>query len=203
MKITKEWLKEKSACMGGFKWFTEQDESDSVKVLEKLKLEQEWSWFNWLASRLMTHPQRVEWSIFCAEQVIDIFEKKFPKDDRPRKAIEAAKDWLKNPTEKNRKAAAAYASAYTAAHAAATSAAAYAADAADAAATYAAYTAHVDDAADSDNDGDAAATYASAAAYAADAADANANAAARLKMRKICSQKAMEILSRKEIEVVK
>lgn len=37
--------------------------------------------------------------------MIDIFEKGHPNDDRPRKAIEAAKEWLKNPTEENRKAA--------------------------------------------------------------------------------------------------
>ena len=71
-------------------------------------------------------------AIYAAELVIDIFEKEVPKDKRPRKAIEAAKKWLKSPTEKNRAAA------YTAAYAAA-NAAAYAANAANA--TYAAYAA--------------------------------------------------------------
>ena len=36
-----------------------------------------------------------------AEEVLFIFEKKYPKDDRPRKAIEAAVNWLENPTEEN------------------------------------------------------------------------------------------------------
>ena len=36
----------------------------------------------------------VELAIFSAELVIDIFEKKYPGDDRPRKAIEAAKAYL-------------------------------------------------------------------------------------------------------------
>ena len=44
-------------------------------------------------------------AVYAAEQVIDIFEKKYPDDQRPRKAIEAAKEWLKNPTPENRAAA--------------------------------------------------------------------------------------------------
>jgi hypothetical protein len=45
-------------------------------------------------------------AIYAAELVIDIYEKQYPNDDRPRKAIEAAKAWTKHPTEKNVKAAA-------------------------------------------------------------------------------------------------
>jgi hypothetical protein len=90
---------------------------------------------------------RILFAIFCAESVLDLFEKKYPNDDRPRKAIEATKEYLKNPIEKNA-AAAAYATVY----------AAYAAaDAADAA-VYAAAC--------------AAAVYAAAVYAAADAADA-------------------------------
>jgi len=76
-------------------------------------------------------------AIYAAELVIGVYEKKFPNDDRPRKAIEAAKAYLENPT--GAADAAAYAAAY-AAYAAADAAAYAAADAADAAA-YAAYAA--------------------------------------------------------------
>ena len=55
----------------------------------------------------------VKLAIFAAEQVIDIFEKEYKNDKRPRWAIQAAKRWLKNPTEKNAYAAyAAYAAYY-------------------------------------------------------------------------------------------
>lgn len=85
----------------------------------------------------------VAMAIFCAELVIGIYEKKYPDDNRPRKAIEAAKAWLENPTKKNRHAAAASAAvavaaaadahaAYARAHA--TASAAAVASAADAAA---------------------------------------------------------------------
>ena len=44
-------------------------------------------------------------AIFSAKLVIGIYEKQYPNDDRPRKAIEAAVRYQKNPTEKNRLAA--------------------------------------------------------------------------------------------------
>lgn len=77
----------------------------------------------------------VDFAIFAAEKVIDIFEKEYPNDDRPRKAIEAAKEYLKNPTKKNMNAAAdaAYAAAYAARAAAYAASAVRAADNASAA----------------------------------------------------------------------
>ena len=35
------------------------------------------------------------WAAECAERVLPYFEEKYPKDDRPRKAIEALHDWIK------------------------------------------------------------------------------------------------------------
>jgi len=105
-------------------------------------------------------PDSVAMAIYSAELVIGEYEKRYPDDKRPRRAIEAAKAWLENPTEENRAAYAA--SAASAAYAA------YAANAAKAAA-YAAYAAA--------NAAYAAAYAANAAAYAADAANAAANAA--------------------------
>ena len=75
------------------------------------------------------HHELVSLAVEAAELVLPIFEREYPKDGRPRKAIEAAKAWLKNPSDKTADAAA------HAAHAAYN-----AADAADAA--YAAYAAH-------------------------------------------------------------
>jgi len=96
----------------------------------------------------------VRLAIFCAERVLHLFEEKYPDDDRPRKAIEAAKSGNAAAADAN------------AANAAAANAAAYAAAAANAAAAAAAY------AADAANAAAAAAAAANAAAYAADAANA-------------------------------
>ena len=138
-KITVEFLKEQNACGSGVYWFRAQNESDPFKVLESLASGDHWSWCNWLLTRLMTHKQKVQLAVFAAEQVIQFFEKKYPNDDRPRKAIEAAKEWIKDPSEETKgKAVEARRAAYAdAATDAATDAAAYA-DAATYAATYAA-----------------------------------------------------------------
>ena len=36
------------------------------------------------------------WAADCAERVLPFFEEKYPKDNRPRKAIEALRIWVKN-----------------------------------------------------------------------------------------------------------
>jgi hypothetical protein len=126
MIITKEWLQEQQACSSGIKWFLNQDKTDSIEVLDALIDEDELSDANWLIVRLMDRQQRIKHAIFAAEQVLHIFENKYPDDKRPRLAIEAAKKVLENDTKENRKAAAnAAANADTAA-----ANAAYAADAA-------------------------------------------------------------------------
>jgi len=110
---------------------------------------QHYDWANWLIVRVMERKQYLAYAIFSAEQVIGIYETQHPSNDRPRKAIEAAKRVLENDTPENRANAwAAYAAAYAAAADAeaaawAAYAAAYAAYAAYAAgaAAYAAYAA--------------------------------------------------------------
>ena len=82
----------------------------------------------------------VAFAIYAAEQVIKVYEDKYPNDSRPRDAIKAAKAYLKDPTKDNARAA------YAADAAAYAARAAYAADAAEAAA-YAAYAAYAAEAA--------------------------------------------------------
>jgi hypothetical protein len=106
------------------------------------------------------------YAIYCAEAVLPIFENKFPNDNRPRLAIEAAKICLKNPSEENKNKA--RADAYAAA--------ARAADAAYAAAAWAAWAAS-DAAWAAARAADAAYAAAARAAWAADAAAADAWAA--------------------------
>jgi hypothetical protein len=131
-------------------------------------------WMLWLCGKMKGKagwptPQEIVLAVCdCAELALPIFEKKYPKDNRPRTAIETARKWANGEallSEVKSAASAAYAAAHAASAAyAAASYAAYAADAADAAAhaAHAAYAAY------------AAASY---AAYAADAADAAAHAA--------------------------
>ena len=68
------------------------------KVCLKLIKVKRLDWANWLVVRLMNHEQQIQYAIYAAEQVIDIYEKQYPGEDRPRKAIEAAKEYLKAKT---------------------------------------------------------------------------------------------------------
>jgi len=47
----------------------------------------------------------VSYAVFAAEQVLPFYEKKYPNDDRPRKAIEAAKKCIDNPSDENKEVA--------------------------------------------------------------------------------------------------
>lgn len=126
-------LKKLSACPDAVKW------AKQFNTLEEAWLKCERSdWMLWFYKRC--DPDKkicVQMAVEFAERVLPIFEAKYPQDQRPRKAIDAVKEWLINPT--------AAAAAYTADAAAdAAHAATYAADAAHAAnaAAYAAYAAH-------------------------------------------------------------
>ena len=78
------------------------------------------------------------WAADCAEHVLPHFEKKYPGDDRPRKAIEAARAWTRGEIRVGEARVAA-----VAAHAAARDADEGAARAAARAAGHAAGTAHM------------------------------------------------------------
>ena len=161
MKITAKWLTKVCACEPGIAWFAAQTESDGASVVKKLMAEDRYDWANWLICRLFARWQRILYAVFAAEQVLDIFEKKYPADKRPRLAIAAARACIDDDS---------------AAAAANAANAAYHADAANAAnaATYAAYAAAF--AIDAAN--------AAAAVNAANAANAAYAAADRNKMKK-------------------
>src|SRR5665647_614060 len=55
------------------------------------------------------HRSLVLWATDCAEHVLPYFEEQYPKDDRPRKAIEAARAWVRGEIALSEARAAAYA----------------------------------------------------------------------------------------------
>ncbi len=175
MKITKRWLQQKEACSDGIEWVVNNCKDGQAIDVIRLLMHHKLNWANWLIVRVMTRSQSLAYAIYAAECVIDIYEKRYPNNNKPRLAINTAKKVLTEDTKKNRAAAYAAAAANAAAYAAANAAAdavAAANAAADAAAAANAAAAAADAA-------DAAAASASAAyAAAADAADAAANAAA-------------------------
>ena len=130
MKITLQYLKKHHACDNATAWFLSQHEKDLFILFKRLAGEgKPLEWGNWLLSKKLCKLNKIRYAVFAAEQVLPLFTQKYPDDDRPVAAIEAAKNYIKNPTKKNADAAAyAAADAADAAHAA--HAAAYAAYAA-------------------------------------------------------------------------
>ena len=146
--ITREYLEKINACLPALEWFSRKyPEGKELKLLKKDALYNS-SWSSWLITHILNREDCIRYAIFAAKQVIHIFEKKYPEDLRPRKAIEAAENYLNNPDAAYAAAAAYYAdaadAAYAAYYAAYAAYAAYAPDAADAAyyAAYAAYSAY-------------------------------------------------------------
>ncbi|CAG1005788.1 hypothetical protein METP2_03692 [Methanosarcinales archaeon] len=65
------------------------------KILEELKKrymnthQEFWIFFN-----RNDHKALALWAADCAEHVLPFFEKKYPEDSRPRKAIEKCREWV-------------------------------------------------------------------------------------------------------------
>ena len=69
---------------------------DDKECWSEMKIIKAWHW---------TKKDSVELAIFSAELCLSNFEKVYPDDKRPRLAIKAAKEWLKNPNKENESAA--------------------------------------------------------------------------------------------------
>jgi thioredoxin-like negative regulator of GroEL len=124
-KITKKFLKEHNACREGYEWYLEQNTENAGEIFKRLISQDRLDDANWVICRMFNRKQKIQYAVYAAEQVLEIFENKYPDDKRPRQAIEAAKKVLKSDTTKNRNAnsasanaAYAAASAYDAANAA-------------------------------------------------------------------------------------
>jgi len=118
MKITLKWLKKHGACIAGKVAFAAQEERDGIAII-KLLIATNIDWANWLICQMFTRKQEIMYAVFAAEQVLPIFEAKYPNDNRLRLAIAAAKKVIIRNTIKNRSAAASCAVAAAAARAAA------------------------------------------------------------------------------------
>lgn len=108
MKITKEEIKALNPCNAGYEWYLKNQNDDLMTLLLKLN-DRKPDWARWLFSRIMSRRQRIMIAVFSAKSVLEKFERAYPDDDRPRRAIEAAESCIDNATAKAA-AKAAYAS---------------------------------------------------------------------------------------------
>ena len=106
MKITVDFLKSIGACSNAIEEFEKHGDCELIDLLqEMIKKKYRLSWANWLIARCMNYKQYVSYGVYGAESVIKIYEKEYPENKRPRKAIQAAKRCLINPSNKNKNAA--------------------------------------------------------------------------------------------------
>jgi len=105
MKLTVEWLEQKGACEEGIEWFKRRKDKSLAGVLKAVRREKEWGYAGWFIENILTKKQAVRVAVFSARLCLPEFEKEFPDDNRPRKAIEAAEAYIKNPCKKTIEAA--------------------------------------------------------------------------------------------------
>ena len=92
--ITKEFLEAQDACASGMEWVTDNEliGLPQFEFLKKLIEAKKLDWANWLIVRLMDQRKQIQYAIFAAEKVLNNYETLYQNEDRPRKAIEAAKE---------------------------------------------------------------------------------------------------------------
>ena len=151
LRITNEYIKSLSPCEDRFNNYIQHYENTDFSIAEFLKLDNiTYSDKIWVWKKFATINEAAMFGLYCADSVLHIFQNRYPNDDRPRLALQSAREYLADPSLENNKKckAAAYAAANAyaaaaagAAYAYAAAAAAYAADAAAYAADTAAYAA--------------------------------------------------------------
>jgi hypothetical protein len=109
MNMTVAKLDKLRACFEGVQYFEgiQYFKDHKFKTVEQAITEilktdhnDKFKWSNWLIYHFLSKMDRIRYAVYAAEQVIGIFEKEYPEDKRPRKAIQAAKRYLKYPTRK-------------------------------------------------------------------------------------------------------
>lgn len=66
---------------------------DDKQVWSEMKIVKIYKW---------TKKDNIKLAIYAAKLVVDLYEKRYPGDKRPREAIQAAQTFIKSPTEENR-----------------------------------------------------------------------------------------------------
>ena len=112
-KITKQFLVKHNACKDGYKYWCGSGKINVDEFIEHCINDKDnadtddtpLNYANWLIVRCMDRKQNIAYAVFSAYQCLPEFERVFPDDNRPRKAIEAAAACIKHNTKENRSAA--------------------------------------------------------------------------------------------------
>lgn len=105
MKLTEKMLINLGACSGGMAWYRDRGADSVEETIERLIADKQYSYAIWLLPRMTTHRGRILMACYAARQALPQWEARYPDDNRPRLAIEAAERCADNDTEDNRIAA--------------------------------------------------------------------------------------------------
>ena len=101
MKLTVRTLKKYGACIEAVDWVKTQKNKSYKALFSECLAGEHLDWAKWIIARLLDKENKIRYAIYAATQVIHLYEDKYPGDDRPKKAIQAAKNYLKNPSDEN------------------------------------------------------------------------------------------------------
>lgn len=107
MKINYDMLKKKYPCPRGIDWYNSFDpkDVDSVEKVASLALKsndyETIKYIYWGICNFFSLDINIKTKIYVAEKVLSFFEKKIPNDNRPRLAIQMAKNFPINPTKED------------------------------------------------------------------------------------------------------
>ena len=101
MVITEKLLRELDVCQPGIDLWLTKKEPDPISCIDQLIKIKRFYYATWLIAHLLTPKNAAKLAIYSAEQALPVFEARCPNDNRPRKAIQAAKRALKNHTKIN------------------------------------------------------------------------------------------------------
>jgi hypothetical protein len=98
MIITAEILSRLQVCVGSRLDFAKHlpPETELSDVIDRLISEKRFDWANALVTKLMTSDLKTQYEIYAAEQVIYIYKKKYPDDERIQNVLNAAKTGIFN-----------------------------------------------------------------------------------------------------------
>jgi len=105
MEVTRELLKRMDACTPGYDFWCQNCEDKPIEEQLRTLVRYNFNWAAWLLVRILNQKQNKRFAIHCIESALFVFEKAYPKDNRPRQAVDSAKLALDNYTDKNMTAA--------------------------------------------------------------------------------------------------
>lgn len=102
MEITEEWIKKNYVHKITLNWFLRQNETDGIKLIQKLINDDMLYASTPIIAYILDKNVRRDYVVFIAKIIFNTWKKKYPNNEQTHKAIEATRDFINNPSRKNK-----------------------------------------------------------------------------------------------------